>query len=439
VDGQDVTEPDGTANQPSEELAPAAAPTPPPPPFAPLPFEAAAPVPPPVPAPTPPQPEPLPYTPPPQAAPLPYTPPPPSAPLPYTPPQTAPPAAKPRRTGRPLLILVLIVVLLLVAVGGGAVLANASLSSTYSPDRAVTDYLAAQKRGDTSFMIANANYLKGDGSSSQYFDKNELDTMMSYAQNTDISNVKVSSIAVVDSNTRTVNVTMTWNGHQLQPAFTVHKDLTRVHYQFFNSWRIDIPFASIHITLPPNQPGAVSVDGSPLPSGATSDIQVIQGFHKVTMDATSLSDSASADADAIAGNATVVFPSKLSSAAMATAVSTVKSVFGVCDASKYIDCVNHTYLAPVKANTTFFITWPGYGDVTYTKYVFTLTSDPTANMNVVIEAGAGTLSVSGVCAYTMTVDGNRPYYFKGTWSGTLTASASSWGYNLSYNCVASKA
>jgi archaellum component FlaF (FlaF/FlaG flagellin family) len=332
------------------------------------------------------------------------------------------------------------VVLLLAAGGVGAVLANASLSSTYSAQKTVSDYFAAQKKGDSAFMLANANYLKGDGSYSQYFDAGGLNAMLAIPQNTDVADVKIASTTVADTNTSTVNVTMTWAGHNVVQAFTVHRDLTRVHYNFYDSWRIDIPFASINLTLP-NQPGSIAVDGLTLPQGALKDIQVIEGFHKVTMDSTDLYDKASADADAIVASTAVVFPSTISATATATAKATIKKAFNTCDkvTNARQDCLNHTYNAPNAANTIYYFDLPGYGQVFYTKFMFSLTSDPTKNMKLVVSADVGKLTASGTCAYTMTVDSTRKYNFKGTWSATLTDSAGSFGYNLVYDCQRSKA
>ena len=372
-----------------------------------------------------------------------YTPPPAYAPPPqgYTPYPAYPPPAKPRRTGRLLLIIGVIVVLLIGAGSAGAVLANASLTSTYSAERTVSDYLAAQKGGNSAYMLVNANYLRGDGSYSQYFEAGGLDAMLAIPQNKDITNVNVASTTVVDSNTRTVNVTMTWAGHHVVRAFTVHRDPDRVHFGFYNSWRIDIPFAVITVTLP-NQAGSIAVDGLTLPQGAIKDIQVIQGFHKVTMGSTDLYASASQDADTIDGGATVVLPSKISATALAAAKSAVKKAFNLCDAATNADkaCLGHTYYAPNQANTIYFFnTLPGYAEIDYTKYVLSLTSDPTTNMKLIVGSQAGKIDATGVCAFTLTVDGTRKYTFKGTWAATLTMSGGSVGYNLNYNCLKSKA
>lgn len=382
------------------------------------------------------------YSPPPAFSPAPAY----SPPLEYAPPSqyapypVAPPPAKPRQTGRLLLIIGLIVVLLLAAGGVGAVLANASLASTYSADRTVTDYFAAQKSGNTAYMIANANYLKGDGSYSQYFNEGGLSAMLAIPQNTDLQDVKVASTTIVDTNTSTVNVTMTWAGHHVVQAFTVHRDLARVHYNFYNSWRVDIPFASINLTLP-NQPGSIAVDGLTLPQGALKDIQVIQGFHKVAMDATDLYDKASADADAIVSGTTVVFASAISATATASAKSTIKKAFSTCDKATNArqDCLNHTYFAPNTANTIYSFNLPGYGQVFFTRYVLSLTSDPTKNMKLSVSADSGKVTASGTCAYTMTIDGSRKYNFKGTWTATLTMFSGTFGYDLVYECQKSKA
>ena len=372
-----------------------------------------------------------------------YSPPPAYAPPPqYAPYPVAPPPAKPRHTGRLLLIIGLVLVFLLVAGSVVAVLANASLASTYSAGRTVADYLAAQKAGNTTFMMANANYLRGDGSYSQYFDSGGLSAMLAIPHNTDIKDVNVASTTVVDSNTSTVNVTMTWAGHHVVRAFTVHRDLARVHYSFYNSWRIDIPFASITVTLP-NQPGSIAVDGLTLPQGALKDIQVIQGFHKVTMDGTDLYNKASADADAITSGASVTFPSTISATALASARAVVKKGFNVCDkaTSARQDCLGHTYYAANQPNTIYFFTnLPGYGQVQYTRYVMALTSDPTKTMKLVVSADIGKMSASGTCGFTLTVDGTRKYNFKGIWAATITFSAGTFDYNaITANCLKSKA
>jgi hypothetical protein len=264
---------------------------------------------------------------------------------PLLPDATVPVPAKPRRTGRLLLILGLIVLLILAAGGVAAALANISLSNTYSPEKAVTDYLAAQKRGDFLFMFNNANYLRGAGSYDQFFDGGGIGALLAIPQNTDISDVRVTSTVEVDADTRIVGVTMTWAGHHLDRAFKLHRDLGRVHYKFYNSWRIDIPFASIHLTVP-NQHGYLFVDGLPVPESAIGDIRVIAGFHKVTMDSNDLYDQITLDADTIDRDASVAVPSAISGTGFTLAAKHVNEAILACDAMKWDDCPNHLYHAP---------------------------------------------------------------------------------------------
>jgi len=285
-------------------------------------------------------------------------------------------------------------------------------------------------------MFNNANFLRGDGSYSEYFDAGGIAAMLALPQNTDIQDVRVASTTVVDSNTSTVNVTMTWAGHHVVRAYTVHKDLTRVHYNFYYSWRIDIPFASINLTLP-NQPGSIAVDGLTLPQGAVKDIQVVQGFHKVTMGSSDIYDNASMDADAIDSGPSVVVPGTISAAAIATAKKTVQQGFNNCKTIVY-QCLNKVYNAPSTPGFIYYFTLPGYGDVPYLTYKYTLTRDPTTGMKVVVDAADGKLLVSGTCAYTMTIDGSKQYLLKGSWKGTLTVVSGGWGYDLLTDCVKSK-
>src|SRR5439155_441954 len=75
------------------------------------------------------------------------------------------------------------------------------------------------------------------------------------------------------------------------PTPTVRSDPLRVHDLFYHSWRVDIPFVSIHFTMP-KQPGVLRVDNMNAPPGATS-VMAIEGYHTVSMGATDLYDEAS--------------------------------------------------------------------------------------------------------------------------------------------------
>ncbi len=168
---------------------------------------------------------------------------------------------------------------------------------------------------------------------------------------------------------------------------------------------------------------------------------MIQGFHKVTMDATDLYDKTSIDADAIDGDATIAFTNKISASGLALAATTVKKEFLDCNYKKYHTCLNHLYHSAGQPGYIYFWSLPGYPEIDFTTYKFTLTSDPTLNMKVVISATTTKVSVSGICRYTLTADSSRHYFFKGTWTGTLDVTGGVMSYD-SLNlrkCLNSKA
>jgi len=356
-------------------------------------------------------------------------------------PSAEPPASSPspKRSGRGrLLILVLVAALVLGGAGTGGYFANASLSSTYSPERAVTDYFAAQMRGDVATMMANATFMRGDGSFDDLFGQNALRAMMALQQNLYLRNVKVKSTHVVDDSSRFVTVSMTWNGAQRVYDYKVRKDPARVHYALYNSWRVEIPYVTIRVTLP-LQGGAITLDDLPLPSGATGTIQTIQGFHKVTMASNFLYDASSQVVDGTSESPAAKFDATLSASAVSAAAKAVSAGFATCDAAKYTNCFGHTYPAPVKAYTIYYLVRPGYPEIDYNNYVMTLTSDPTATMTLVVATEPGLVSVSGPCSATLTVDGSRHYNFKGDFSGTLTWTNDTFTASIGWNCETQKA
>src|SRR5260221_2090412 len=87
-------------------------------------------------------------------------------------PAIAPPPAK--RRPRRLLVGGILATLLVLGLGGGGLLANASLSATYSPGRAVTQYPAGPFRGDPRYMLAHGNYLQSDTGADQLFRQNTV-------------------------------------------------------------------------------------------------------------------------------------------------------------------------------------------------------------------------------------------------------------------------
>jgi hypothetical protein len=418
-------------------------------------------------------PQPAPYPPPPQygappqtpypapppappAQPAPYQPPPAYAP-PSAPPAYAPPAPQgyygpppvqqpgfappPARAGgsRTLMIVGIVAAFLIVVLAAGAFLANASLSSTYSPGRAVSDYFAAQSRGDSGYMWANANYLKGDGAQDTLFDRSAVAAMAGVKENQAVSGVSVTSTTQLDSSTDKVAVSMKWNGNQVSETYTVHKDTSRAHFVFYNDWKIDIPASTVSVTVP-NQGGAVSVDGIAV-SSSTSSIAVIQGYHTVTMQKTDFYDVDNESVNALDPSASVAFKSTVSSSATAAAADVIRTSFQpaniTCDAGKNFDCPDHKYSVPAGYYETLPL--PG-GDVRADKsWVFTLTGDPTTGMKLVVGTTTGEIDASGTCAITLTVDGSKTYNYTGSWKGTLTWSNGGFGYDGTFSCDDAKA
>jgi hypothetical protein len=328
----------------------------------------------------------------------------------------------PSRSGPGLSVVLMatgLILLVFVAAVGVGFVSNSSLSSQYSPQRAVTDYFSAQAKGDVNGMWANATLLRGDGSYHQFFNQDALTQMLALPQNKDISSVRVMSTQVVDPATSTVTVSMRWAGAQRTHAYTVRKDAARVHDYFYDSWRVDIPSVNIDVSLP-NQGGEIEVDSLPLPVGASqSTIQVIQGYHNVTMQSTAFYDRASQIAAGVDTDATVAFAGSLRSTAVAAAAASIKAAFPTCNAGLYEDCLNHIYHAPPSTAYIYYITFPGYPQIDYTSYVFTLSADPTAGMKLVVEVEPDYIYASGTCAVKLTVDGSRHYNFTGDWTASL--------------------
>ena len=351
--------------------------------------------------------------------------------LPTTAPGTA--APKPGRHRLPT-ILGLAGILLIVLVAG-ALVANASFSQTYSAQRAVQDYFAAQAQRDVDGMLANATLVRGEGSYSDFFGKTALEAMMKLPANSDLHDVKVTSVRDVDDSTRAVTVSMNWNGVARSEILTVRRDTGRVHWLLYPSWKVEIPSMLINVTLP-NQPGVVSLDGIPAPAANQTAIQAIRGFHKVTMLSSNFWNEATQNVNAVA-SPTASIVGTISQSTIDLAASVVRDTFSSCDPSKYDQCFNHTYSAPNNKFIWYF-TLPGYGDVSYTKYIDALTGDPTVGMKLAVEAEAAKVSVNGTCTETVTVDGTRHYQLKGDFSGTLTWTGSGFASDITWNCERAK-
>jgi len=346
-----------------------------------------------------------------------------------------PAPAHARRSRLPIIIGLAIV---LVVFSVGALVANAALSSTYSPRRAVEDYFAAQAHRDAAGMFANATFLRGDGAYGQFFGLTELQHMLQLPANSDIHSVSITAVREVDGSTRTVSVSMTWNGVRRSEQLTVRKDSSRMHWLIYPSWRVEIPSTTITVKLP-NQPGSVLVDGIAATEPNQTAIQSIRGYHQVIMQASRFWDEASQDVSGIDAAVTATFPGTLSESARLDSAAAIKNAFTTnCDPTKYEDCFDHTYPAPDR-NFTYYFPLPGYGNVNYVRYTPTLTADPTADMKLTVEAGLGKASASGSCTETITVDGARKYWLRGDWSATLIWSSTGVEATVQWNCARQKA
>ena len=387
---------------------------------------------------------PPPYSPPPMASPV-YSPPPAAAPAgvppayaqqfgaPYAPYGPPPQAPARRSSGRMYLIIGIVAVVVLAALGGGGALANASLSSTYSPQRAVSDYLSAMGRGDATGMMSNANFLSDDSASSQFFTKDGVTAMLAADQNKQISNIKVGSATTVDDSTDSVSVTLSWGGTSRDLTYKVRKDSSRVHYLFYPSWRVQVPFTTITVTVP-NQGGTLQADGLSLPA-ASKKFEAIQGFHSVTMAATDFYSANTQVADGVDSSPTVAFPTGLSVSAQEAAAASITAAFSgnvTCDVTKYFDCPNHRYT--VKAGYYDLLPAAG-GDIradSWWSLVFA--GDPTTGMKLTVSTTSGEVDASGICGMTMTVDGKSTYHFVGTWTATLTWATGAFSSDVTINC-----
>ncbi|HZQ50234.1 MAG TPA: hypothetical protein VFB69_07995 [Candidatus Dormibacteraeota bacterium] len=344
----------------------------------------------------------------------------------------APPPAARGGGGRTLLIVGGIALFLIVVLAVGGVLLNASLSSTYNPGKAVQAYFAAQSRGDVGYMVANANYLKGDTGTDAFFGKDGLTAMVALKENKSVSGVSVSSNEELDSSTSKVTVSMQWNGSQVSETYTLHRDTSRTHFVFYNDWKLDIPAHSISITVP-NQPGALQIDGIDVPTGASS-VSVIQGYHNVTMAKSDFYDESDQSANAVDGAATVAFDGKVSADALAAAAKAIDDTFaGHCDATKYSGCPGHVYHP--KAGTYEIFTLPGGEVDAYSSWQFTLVGHPSAGMTLTVSTEAGKATASGNCTVKLVVDGKSSHTYSGAWTADLTYDTGAWGTDVTFDCV----
>jgi len=359
---------------------------------------------------------------------------PPPAPPPapdYPPPFATPPggaAQAPKGHGRRNLAIALAVALVILIAGG--IGANALLSSMYSPERAVTDYFAAQSRGDVTGMMTNATFQVG--SDPDLFNKDGITAMMTVAQNKDVHNVKIVTSTATDSSTQAVAVTMTWAGKPHSETYAVKKDSSQTHDLIYHSWHVVIPFVTIQVTLP-RQPGTIQVDGITSTSSDASTLQVAEGYHNVTMSSNFLYDATTQLVDGVDASPATTFAPSVSSSATAAIGTAVKTGFGVCDTSKYPDCMNYTY----DAGPGYVWPWslPGYGTVEGRTYRITFTADPTTSMKLIVSNTAGEVDAAGTCHVTMTFDGSRNYPLSGIWAAVVTWKNGAFTAAVNFDCL----
>src|SRR5439155_23806866 len=99
-------------------------------------------------------------------------------------------------------------------------------------------------------MHANVSFIRGDGYYEQFFVRVGVKAMMDIPQNKEVSGVKILSTKAANANLDQVDVSMTWAGAQHIYNYTVRRDASKTNYLFYSSWRVDVPYTTIHLGLP---------------------------------------------------------------------------------------------------------------------------------------------------------------------------------------------
>jgi hypothetical protein len=356
---------------------------------------------------------------------------------------SAPPAAgKSRGVRRRLTITIALGGALVVVLAVATFLVNSRLAQTYSPEQAVLDYFSAQRHGDANAMWSQATYPVAEGGYGSFFGRAAVSAMMQLKENRDVRDVRITSVRRVDSNDVVVGASLVANGTRRSEQFSVHKDTSHMHWLFYPSWRVEIPASTIQLVLD-SQAGDIWVDGVPNPPGAGSNVQVIGGYHQVRMLDTHLCDGATQTVDA-RETVSVTFkctPSQNALSLASAAVAAAQKDFpNRCDATSYMDCPGHVYLAPASPNIVALLAVPGTGDVVVlTRYVYNLTGDLSTGMNVTVGSDRDSVLVSGPCTTTLVVDDSHHYNLKGDFHGTLHWNGQGFDADLTLSCVSAKA
>ena len=313
-------------------------------------------------------------------------------------------------------VVVVLSALFIVLLAGGAVVANAVLSSIYSPEHTVQDYFAAQSHGDALGMYSRATYLRGGSSYDRFFSLTALQAMMKLSPNTNIRGVRITGTRLLSNSVTAVKVSLLWAGTQRSQELMVRKDPTRKNLLIYPYWRVLISPSSIGLKLP-NQPGDLTLDGRSAPNDSATPLQVIPGFHRLTMARSLFWNEVSEQVNAVEP-VTVAITGTINDTARANALATVRN--GTCDIKDpHLLCFDHTYTAP-NDGRIYYMTLPGYGKVDFRNYRGSLDGDFTADMKLIVSAEPNKATATGSCVMTLTVNGSRKYRLKGVWHSDLT-------------------
>jgi hypothetical protein len=321
-------------------------------------------------------------------------------------------------------------VLLVLVLGG--VGANLVLANAYGPEAVLTAYLKAQVQGDLDTMWRNASLERPDGSYNAFFDKDAFVAMMRHPDSRPFASFSIQQIKNLDGNRSTATVRLTSPARSTTQTFALAKDSNARHFLVYPSWKVIVPTAVLHLSLP-NQAGNIRIDTIAVPDSVKNSIGVIAGVHHVYMAESPLLQAAEADVTSIPfSDGSITFDGKLKPEVLKAAADEVTRSLNSCDAAKDRYCIGHTYTAP-NDGFEYFLTAPDGSSVFYRHYTVTLVGDPTATMTETIEAGDGKLSVSGPCTSRLMTD-SRSFDRKGNFDGRLVWNGSGFSSHIFYSC-----
>lgn len=303
----------------------------------------------------------------------------------------------------------------LVLLSGAAIVANALLTSFYSPERTIQDYFAAQSHGDASGMYSRANFLGNSFSTDNRFDLTAIQRMMALPANADLREIHISGERTLGDSARSFRVSLRWAGRPWSRELTVRKDPSRSHLLVYPDWRVLIQPSTINLELP-NQPGKLTIDGVASPLDQAEPRQVIPGYHRLDMARTPFWNAISEQISAL-DSANVTIVGTINAAARTDIATSILSSIHDCNVNEY--CFDRTYTAPKDGNIHYLIL-PGYGNVDYLTYSSALAGDPTADMTVQVSTEPNKGTATGSCRETLTINGSAKYQFRGTWNAPVT-------------------